>query len=105
MPAAWACRILVHPYVLRDCIQTRMFGVFAPSKRLRVELRNGKLWDMLVFFQLLNLREYEYLPLRKVISWRFLSVWARRWREILQMGIVGWAAIRDRHQDDLTVLV
>jgi UDP-MurNAc hydroxylase len=81
-PSDYALRLTIPTLVLKDCIYKKLFSTFSASKRLRIELRAGHMRDFLIFFQLLDMYEYEYFPLRRLLSWRFVRVWARRWREI-----------------------
>ena len=63
-------------------IYKRMFATFSASKRLSIEIRKGATRDYLIFFQLLDMFEYDFFPLRKLFRPRFLKVWLRRWREV-----------------------
>jgi hypothetical protein len=73
----------------------KMFATFTPSKRLAVELRPGKLKDLLFYWQLTDMYEYDYFPLfPMVFKRRFLSNWARRWRELLMMSGMVLGAVR-----------
>jgi hypothetical protein len=76
----------VHPAVLRDCLQRKMFTLLFPSKRLRVEMKKGSVKDYFMFEVLFDLYEYGLLPLRKDLNPRFIGAWLRRWREILHMA-------------------
>lgn len=84
----YALRIRVHPAVLRDCVQRRMLAVFFPSKRLRIEMRKGKVKDFFVLDQVIELYEYMFIPLRNMLSVRFIKNWLRRWREILHFTML-----------------
>jgi UDP-MurNAc hydroxylase len=83
LPENWAIRVVIHPAILKDCIYKRMFATFSASKRLSIEIRRGATRDYLIFFQLLDMFEYDFFPLRKLFRPRFLKVWLRRWREVL----------------------
>jgi UDP-MurNAc hydroxylase len=79
--------IEVPALVLNDCAKVRMFSVWTASKRLRISLPSREhLKPLVAFFFLLDLYELEILPLRKNLSWRAISVRARRWREIIEMA-------------------
>lgn len=89
LPEAWNLVITTHPFILRDCLQRRMFAVFFPSKRLRIRMAKGSVRDLFILMQLLEMHEYGYFPLRKTMNRRFLGAWARRWRELLHTGRIG----------------
>jgi UDP-MurNAc hydroxylase len=99
-PAGLAFRIDVHEAVLKDCVEKRMFATWTPSKRLSVELKKGRVREFLMFLQFLDLHEYGYFPLRKMMSWRFLSHWAPRWREIGQYAALLFTVVRTRRAAD-----
>lgn len=84
--------------MLKDCIQKRLFATWTPSKPLAVYLKRGKVRDLFVFLQLIDLHEYGYLPLRKILKWRFVSRWAIRYREIWQYVALLWKVLRT-HND------
>jgi UDP-MurNAc hydroxylase len=95
LPKDYAFRVTMHAAVLKDCIVKRMFATFTPSKRLTVELRRGKLKDLLFYWQLTDMYEYEYFPLfPMVFKRRFLANWARRWRELLTLNGMVFGALR-----------
>jgi UDP-MurNAc hydroxylase len=105
-PEAYALRLSLPAFVLKDCLYKRLFSTFSASKRLRIELRPGHIRDFLIFFQLLDLYEYEYFPLRRMLSWRFVRVWSRRWRELLlYAGLLARVAFRRRGEDPLANLL
>jgi len=97
VPGHLAFRIDVHAAVLKDCIQKRMFATWTPSKRLAVYLEKGHLRDLFVFLQFVDMHEYGYFPLRKMLRWRFVSRWAARYREIGQYVALLWRLVRTRH--------
>ena len=108
LPAGYAFRITVHPFVLQQCVQKRLFATFTASKRLTVEVKRGRMKDLMIFLQLLDMYEYEFFPLLKQASSpRFLGVWLRRWREIAQLGSMGLQAVWSslRHSDPLGTFV
>jgi UDP-MurNAc hydroxylase len=75
------------PLILNDCASIMMFSAWTPSKRLRIRLPgSAHLSTVTLFLSLLDLYELEVLPLRKNLSWRAISVRARRWRELLEAG-------------------
>lgn len=97
IPPNLSFRIEVHGAVLKDCIQKRMFATWTPSKRLAVHLRKGTLRDLFVFLQFIDMHEYGYFPLRKMLRWRFVSRWAARYREIGQYVALLWRVVRTRN--------
>ncbi len=96
----YSFRIYVHPAVLRDCVQKGMFAVFAPSKRLKIEVRKGGVKDYFVFDQLIDLYEYMFLPVSKMLSARFIKNWIRRWREIVHLITVLVRAVLKRRSEE-----
>ncbi|MCP4905917.1 MAG: hypothetical protein GY910_13145 [bacterium] len=84
LPDHWAVRVVMPPIVLRDCLYKKMFSCFSASKRLHVTVRSGHMRDYFILFQLLDMYEYEYFPLRNCFRWRFIKVWLRRWREVIE---------------------
>jgi UDP-MurNAc hydroxylase len=98
IPRDLSFRIEVHEAVLKDCIQKRMFATWTPSKRLAVHLTKGKLRDLFVFLQLVDMHEYGYFPLRKMLRWRFISRWAVRYREIGQYVALLSRVVRTRNK-------
>jgi len=102
LPSGWSVVIQTHPAVLRDCLQKGMFTVFMPSKRMSVRLAKGNLRDLFVLNQVLEMREYGYLPLRKTINKRFLGAWLRRWREILHYARIILKVLLARNRGDRT---
>jgi UDP-MurNAc hydroxylase len=95
VPPDYAFRITMSTAVLKDCIFRRMFATFTPSKRLTVDLRRGKIKDLLFFLQLIDMYEYEYFPMfPMVFKPRFLNNWARRWREVLMLNAMVFRALR-----------
>ena len=83
LPPNWQIVITTPTSVLRDCVRKRMFSVWAPSKRLQIRVRTGQMQNLFLFMVLLDLYEYDYFPLRRMVSRRFLSTWSRRWREVV----------------------
>jgi hypothetical protein len=82
--------IEVPALVLNDCAKVRMFSVWTASKRLRIQLPSReRLKSLVMFFQILDMYELDFLPLRRNLSLRALTVSFRRWREYIEMaGIV-----------------
>jgi len=77
----------VNARVLRDCCRKRMFSVFAAGKRVHYHLKTKSALKYFNRFNtVMDMYESDYFPLRKMASRRFISVWARKWREILFYG-------------------
>lgn len=84
LPEEYSFIMTMHPAILRDCIEMRLFATFTPSKRLKVHLPKGKVKDLFFFWQLIDMYEYEYFPLvPNVLKPRFVRNWMRRWREVM----------------------
>lgn len=104
-PETVALRIQVHPAVLRDCVEKRMFSVFTASKRLHVNVSKGRMSDFFLLTTLLDMYEYGYFPLRRCLNARFARAWLRRWREV---AMYSWMAVRivlARGRDPLAVAI
>ncbi len=87
MPTVGGAIIEVPAAVLNDCTRVPMFSVWPPSKRLRIFLPSrARFKSLVIFLQLLDMYELNILPLRKNFSLRAMTVRARRWREIIEMG-------------------
>ncbi len=100
LPESYSCRVVIPPIVLKDCLYKHMFATFSASKRVSIEIRKGGLRDYLIFFQLLDMFEYEYFPLRMLVKPRFLRVWLRRWREVLDYAGLLLAVVFARKGED-----
>jgi len=77
--------VQIHPLVLNDCTQKKMFSVWTASKRLKIVMgQNQTLADVSLLFYLLDLYEIDVFPLWRNLSWRSLSMRVRRWREAIE---------------------
>ena len=95
LPADYSFSISMSTAVLKDCIFRRMFATFTPSKRLSIELRRGRVKDLMFFLQLIDMYEYDYFPLVPMaFKPRFVKNWARRWREVLMLNGMILQALR-----------
>ncbi|HEY0704490.1 MAG TPA: hypothetical protein VGD60_17085 [Candidatus Acidoferrales bacterium] len=102
----FSLRFRVHPAVLRDCVQKKMFTLLFPSKRLRVEMKKGHVKDYFMFEILFDLYEYRLLPLRKAVNVRFVGAWLRRWREVQHMAaLLVKVVVRGRGDEGIEALV
>lgn len=105
LPENWAVQVTMPAIVLRDCLFKRMFSTFSASKRLHIKVRRGHMRDYFILFQLLDMYEYEYFPLRNCFRWRFIKVWLRRWREVIgQLRLVA-SILLGRGDDPLSKFV
>jgi UDP-MurNAc hydroxylase len=76
----------VHPGVLRDCAQKKMFSVWSASKRLSIRLPNAAaLGTVNRWLTVLDLYELDMLPISRNLSLRALGIRLRRWREPVEV--------------------
>ena len=83
MPQAYDSAIVVSPAVLSGSLRNGVFTNVDISKRWRVHVRRGSAMRHFVIANLLLLHEAEYLSPKHVLSWRFLTSYARRFPEVL----------------------
>jgi len=89
---------LIYPsLVLLWSLKLNMFSHAGISKRALYRAERRFMKFLIVFELYLKLREYEYLPLRTVLSPRSLACWFRRWRELLVFGRVFYLRFLGRH--------
>jgi UDP-MurNAc hydroxylase len=106
LPENYALHIQVPAAVLRDCIRRRLFASWSAGKRVSIHVARGHVRDYLVFFQLLDMFECEFFPMRRMLSRRFLRVWSRRWRELSSYaGLLWTVTFRARGSDPLEAFV
>jgi UDP-MurNAc hydroxylase len=77
--------IVVHPAVLMDAVTKSILFFVHISKRMRVWVRKGGMKEEFKFWDLLQLYETGYLPLRNMISPRAVPILWRRRYEILEL--------------------
>jgi UDP-MurNAc hydroxylase len=76
----------VHATVLNDCVKSRMFSVWTPSKRLTIHLpRATALKQAHLWFNLFDMYETDLLPIRRNLGLRSLGVRLRRWRDPVEL--------------------
>jgi UDP-MurNAc hydroxylase len=86
IPKNYSFQVVVHPAVLKDCLDRSLFATFTASKRLRLVLPKGHRTELLVILQLLDMYEYEFFPIfKQAFQRRFIATWMRRWRELVEM--------------------
>jgi hypothetical protein len=94
--AASDMRIEMPSIILKQALTMNMFAHAGISKRTRW-LATTDAMDLLGFFMfMLDLQEYELIPLRRNLSWRSIRVWLRRWREVLGYAQLIWLMKRRR---------
>jgi UDP-MurNAc hydroxylase len=94
--AASDMRIEMPAIILKQALKMNMFAHAGISKRTRW-LATRDAMDLLGFFMfMLDLQEYELIPLHRNLSWRSIRVWIRRWREVLGYAQLIWLMKRRR---------
>ncbi len=83
LPADYDSKVTVSAAVLSGSLRNTVFTNVDISKRWRVYVRRGSAMRHFVIANLLLLYEAEYLSPKHVLSWRFLSGYARRFPEVL----------------------
>jgi hypothetical protein len=83
LPADYDSKVTVSAAVLSGSLRNTVFTNVDISKRWRVYVRRGSAMRHFVITNLLLLYEAEYLSPKHVLSWRFLSGYARRFPEVL----------------------
>jgi UDP-MurNAc hydroxylase len=68
--------------ILRHCMRSDLFSHLAISKRVRYRVSPDKKRLMVLLNLFFNCYEYEMLPVRRLLSRRFVTAWAPRWREL-----------------------
>ena len=104
-PADWSLCLTIPSFVLKDCLYKKLFSTFSASKRVSIEIAEGRVRDFMIFFQLLDMYEYDYFPLKKMLTARFIRVWARRWREIWTYVSLATAIVFKRGEDPVAKLM
>jgi hypothetical protein len=81
--------MLLQPSKFNHCIVSDLFSHLAISKRVRYRVKRSvyKKARLLAYFY--NFFEYDLLPIRHIRPGRFISGWARRWREPLLYVHIG----------------
>ncbi len=77
--------IKVNAYVLNDVCRKSNWNSIGVSKRLQVSLSIGnnrfEVFNLICnFFEINN-----FLPIRKIVNYRFLTIWIRRYRELVDL--------------------
>ena len=79
-------QVHVSTHVFHQCIERDLFSHLPISKRVRYRTTSADKRTVQVLNLVFNLYEYDYLPVRKVLSRRSLRNWLDRWREVLLYG-------------------
>jgi len=83
MPAVYDSAITVSPAVLSASLRNTVFTNVDISKRWRVHIKRGSAMRHFIVANLLLLFEAEYLSPKKLLSWRFVTGYLRRFPEVL----------------------
>jgi hypothetical protein len=83
MPQVYDSVITSSPAVLSGSLRNDVFTNVDISKRWRVHIKRGRAMRHFVLANLLLLYEAEYLSPKRLLSWRFLSGYARRFPEVI----------------------
>lgn len=75
--------------VFNHCVERDLFSHLPISKRVRYRVTKDEKRTIQVLNLVFNLYEYDYLPLRKVLTRRTVVNWLDRWRELTLYGRVG----------------
>ncbi len=73
-------------FIFRQCIGLGLFSHLSISKRVRYRCLEKNTKYIKLFNLLLNMYEYDIIPLRKLLSIRSIGNWVRRWRELVLYG-------------------
>jgi Beta-lactamase superfamily domain len=83
MPQVYDSVIRVNPAVLSGSLRNDVFTNVDISKRWRVHINRGSAMRHFIVTNLLLLYEAEYLSPKRLLSWRFISGYARRFPEVV----------------------
>ena len=72
--------------LFNSCIALDLFSHLAISKRVKYRVAQKSYKLARLHSLIINFYEYEYFPISKIRWARFLSCWARRWREVILYG-------------------
>jgi UDP-MurNAc hydroxylase len=89
-------RLEIPAIVLKQSLRMNMFGHAGISKRVRWVATRASMRQLSLFMLMLDLEEYEVIPLYRNLSWRSIRVWLRRWREVLGYVQLLWIMRRRR---------
>jgi UDP-MurNAc hydroxylase len=97
LPDDWSSLVTIHPSVIMDAVDKTIFNFIHISKRLHVNVRRGRMKEEFLFWFLMQLFEFGYLPITNVVSARaFEVIWSRR-AELL--GFAKMAVNRGRFEE------
>jgi beta-lactamase family protein len=104
MPATYDSVITVSSAVLSGSLRNDVFTNVDISKRWRVHIKRGSAMRHFVLTNLLLLYEAEYLSPKRLLSWRFLSGYARRFPEVVDYARMAFRTAT-RGKDSLVTAV
>jgi len=93
MPKDYDSIVSVSPAVLGGALRNDIFTNIDISKRWRVHINRGSAMRHFVVTNLLLLYEAEYLSAKRLLSWRFLSGYARRFPEVMDYVQMAWRTV------------
>ncbi len=93
--------IQIHTSValMRHCMGANLFSHLAISKRVRYRVHTDQKRLVARLNLFFNLYEYEMLPIRRLLTWRFVTAWLQRWRELMLYVQIGGALLAGRGFD------
>jgi UDP-MurNAc hydroxylase len=69
--------------IVRHCLSSDLFSHLPTSKRVRYRFTSDRKKYLDLFSLIFNFYDFGWLPLRHMLSWRFLTTFPPRWREML----------------------
>jgi len=81
-------QVHVSAAVFNHCVERDLFSHLPISKRVRYRVTKDQKRTIQALNLVFNLYEYDYLPLRKVLTRRAVVNWMDRWRELALYGRV-----------------
>jgi UDP-MurNAc hydroxylase len=81
--------------IMRHCMAANLFTHLSISKRVRYRVTAEQKFRVTLLNLFFNFYEYEMLPLKALLSKRFVSAWLPRWREgLVYLRIAGFLIAR-----------
>jgi len=77
------CQIHTSTRIFNQCVTTQLFSHLAISKRVKYKITLSSKSKLTRLNFLLNMYEYDLLPLHKNLSKRSITNWLTRWRELV----------------------
>ncbi|HZV76532.1 MAG TPA: hypothetical protein VFF63_02095, partial [Candidatus Babeliales bacterium] len=104
MPDRYDSVIKVSPAVLSGGLRNGVFTNIDIAKRWRVHVKRDRAMRHFVIANLLLLYEAEYLSPRRLLSWRFLSGYARRLPEIVDYALMALRTVSKGKESIVTAV-